>query len=68
MSEGNVQAGVRGWGEEKFIWIKALYQSLRHRYGKWSAARSTSDRARKRPLRQRWCRLCWEYWWGRRGC
>jgi hypothetical protein len=34
MSERNVQAGAEPWGEEKFISIKALYQSLRHRYGK----------------------------------
>jgi len=34
MSEGNVQAGVEQWGEEKFISINAPRQSLPHRYGR----------------------------------
>jgi len=34
MSEVNVQAGTQPWGEEKFISIKAPYQSLQRSYGK----------------------------------
>jgi hypothetical protein len=42
MSEGNVQVGERGWGEEKFMWMEGFSVLL------------TATKRRKKIIALRW--------------